>query len=553
LEYAPGEIPAMLTVLFLGSMTLSRFFDFIVIEALFAFILLYLSGFIINAITDVEIDKNYDTFKTSIPKSVELLGERTLWGLIIGHVAIATALSVHISLVMNSFIPLALVLLGTFFGLGYSIRPFQFKVRGIWHAIALGSSAFFLPFIFLMFVVANGISLPLLLFIAGFSFVHYGMEFGNQAIDYVEDKASDVRTPPVRWGMIPSLRIALGCVFVGILTEAYAIYSLLLIRGSFTFIHPILTTNVLFTALMGIILVGYYIPTKGLWDMLSTLKKSETIEDGMPTLKKICNYAKWQTSGILGVAVVAGILFLGVAYGPASQIATDSNGGFNPSESNLNFGRDPEVEFFHEDGEGWFANVTVSIQNDKTHRDWGSLMTIVQSRVANWPPISAKSILMEKELKPYQFWNFTTRIRAHESDDTSFEITIMADKTGLDVYEPVTSRVIPSQKDLYILDVSVKAYEDMIHNKWANVTVTVYNEGDTLYIGDLYLEVWYYYLGYSDYDGAENEISISTNGNWVRTLTINSIEVDEISEPFFVIKLYHDGKFVDDFTHYGYD
>ena len=172
LEYAPGEIPAMLTVLFLGSLTVSRFFDPIVIEALLAFMLLYLSGFIINAITDKEIDKNYDTFKTSIPKSVDILGEKTCWGLLIGHVTIATALSVHISFVMNSFIPLGLVVIGSFFGLGYSIRPFQFKVRGIWHAIALGSSAFFLPFIFLMFVVANGISFPLILFILGFSFVH---------------------------------------------------------------------------------------------------------------------------------------------------------------------------------------------------------------------------------------------------------------------------------------------------------------------------------------------------------------------------------------------
>jgi hypothetical protein len=378
------------------------------------------------------------------------------------------------------------------------------------------------------------------------------MEFGNQAIDYVEDKASDVRTPPVRWGMVPSLKIALGCVFIGIMTEAYAIYSLLLIRGSFTFIHPILTTNVLFATLMGIILVGYYIPTKGLWNMLKTLKESETIEAGMPTLKKICNYAKWQTSGILGVAVVAGILFLGVAYGPASQIATDSDSVFNPNGSDLEFARDPIVEFYHEDGEGWFANVTISIQNDKIHRDWGSLYVHVQSMVANFP-WRAKSEHLEMELEPYHFWNFTIQIPAHDHDDTSFLITIMADINGLNIYKPLGSITIPSQNDLYILDVNIRVYEDMIHNKWANVTVTVYNEGETLSIGDLYLEVWYSYLGYSDYDSAENEITINTDQNWINTLTINSIEVEEINKHKFYIKLYNDGKFIDDYTQYGYD
>ncbi|UCG70145.1 MAG: UbiA family prenyltransferase, partial [Thermoplasmata archaeon] len=296
LEYLPGEIPAIFTVLFLGSATISRFFELPVIEALLAFVLLYLSGFIINALTDREIDAKYDTFKTSIPKSVELMGEKTLKTMIIVHVGVAIALSLHISLLMNSIWPIFLVLVGVFFGLGYSVKPFQFKVRGIWHAIALGSSAFFIPFVFLMYVVAEGIPLILFVFMIGFSFVHYGMEFGNQAIDYVEDKASNVKTPPVRWGMMPSLKIALGFVILGIVTEGWSLYYILLSRGSFTFIHPLLTTNVLYVLLMTLIIAGYYIPTRGLWKMHSTLKKSKAIEDGMPTLKKICKYAKWQTS-----------------------------------------------------------------------------------------------------------------------------------------------------------------------------------------------------------------------------------------------------------------
>jgi 4-hydroxybenzoate polyprenyltransferase len=551
LEYAPGEIPAMLTVLFLGSATVARFFDFIVIEALLAFMLLYLSGFIINAITDKEIDTKYDTFKTSIPKSVDILGEKTLWGLIIGHVVVSIILAFHISLQMSNFLPLVLVLLGVFFGLGYSVRPFHFKVRGVWHAIALGSSAFFLPFIFLMFVVAEGIPIPLLTFIIGFSFVHYGMEFGNQAIDYIEDKAQNVRTPPVRWGMIPSLKIALGLVILGILTEGYSLYHVLLSKGTFTIFHPILTTNVVFGIFMGIILIGYYIPTKGLWDMLKTLEKSETVEDGMPTLKKICNYAKWQASGILGVAVVSGILFLGVVYGPVTQIVDNSNGQ-QPVIGDLNFSSPPEAEFF-EDGEGdWLANVSISIQNDDILRDRGSLMIMVQSWVANIP-FRAKSILLETEIQPNGYWNLTTQAFAHDADDTSFKIYIMIDKTGLGDFTRIDKSwnpyVIVSQKDLYIYSVEIESYEEMLIDEKANVTVTVFNEGSSRNIGSIEVKVDCYtsYWFWTDEATASNNYMLKSNNNWSPKLVLNPSEVD-LNKPIFVIKLYNNNNLIDNLT-----
>jgi 4-hydroxybenzoate polyprenyltransferase len=555
LEYAPGEIPAMLTVLFLGSATVARFFDIIVIEALLAFMLLYLSGFIINAITDKEIDTKYDTFKTSIPKSVDILGEKTLWGLIIGHVSVSIILAFHISLQMSNFLPLILVLIGVFFGLGYSVKPFQFKVRGIWHAIALGSSAFFLPFIFLMFVVAEGIPFPLLLFIIGFSFVHYAMEFGNQAIDYIEDKAQNVRTPPVRWGMIRSLKIALGCVILGIFIEGYSLYHVLLSKGTFTIFHPILTTNVVFTILMGIILIGYYIPTKGLLGMLRTLEKSETVEDGMPTLKKICNYAKWQASGILGVAVVSGILFLGVAYGPVTQITPGGNNILNLGESDLAFAEDPEVEFFYDDTYGWMANVTVSVQNDNIQREWGSLMIMIQSWVA-YIPIGAELVFLEKILYPYEYWNISRQIEAHKVDTTSFKVFIHEDQTGNNNFIRLDKSWNPwelfSDKDLGIFSVEIESYEEILFDEKVNVTITVFNDGGTKAPGDLYVEVWYTYLGYSSYDGDDNDIYIQSGRNWKKTLTVNVLEFDGLTEKF-TIKLYHDGNIMDDYIVYGYD
>ncbi|MEE9150994.1 MAG: UbiA family prenyltransferase [Thermoplasmata archaeon] len=553
LEYAPGEIPAILTVLFLGSATVSRFFALPVLEAMVAFLLLYLSGFIINAIADKEIDKKYDTFKTSIPKSVDLLGENTLKALIVTHVIIAMVLAFHITLQMNSIIPIALVLIGVFFGLGYSVKPFHFKTRGVWHGIALGSSAFFLPFIFLMYVVAGGLTLPLLLFIIGFSFVHYGMEFGNQAIDYIEDKAANVRTPPVRWGMIPSLIIALGCVVSGIVTEAASLYYILLSKGSFTFLHPVLTTNVVYVVLLGIILTGYYIPTKGLWQMLSTLRKSKTVEEGMPTLKKICSYAKWQASGILGVAIVSGILFMGMIYSPAANLHQNIGDGNGNYVGLLKMASEPEVEFFQDDG-NWNANVSVSVLNDNILREKRSIMIEVQSWVANFP-LRAEWLILEENLMPNEYWNVSAKIRAHDIDDTTIIIYLYAliDQNVLNKIQIGDPWIEPSKKDLYIYNVKVEPFDDILHDKKANVTVTVFNEGVTRNIGDLEVEVFYYYGLYSDYQSVKNDYAIHSIENWIPTLTVDALALDEISEPIFVVKLFFEDVYIDEYTFSGYD
>jgi 4-hydroxybenzoate polyprenyltransferase len=552
LEYLPGEIPAVFTVLFLGSASVSRFFDLPVIEALVAFLLLYLSGFIINALADKEIDQKYDTFKTSIPKSVDLFGEKTLKTMIVAHVVIAAILAFHITLQMGSLIPVALVFLGVFFGLGYSVKPFHFKVKGVWHAIALSSSAFFLPFVFLMFVITAGnITLPLMIFILGFSFVHYGMEFGNQAIDYIEDRDSDVRTPPVRWGMITSLRVALGCVVFGIVTEGWSLYHIILSKGSFTYIHPILTTNVVYVAALGIILVGYYIPIKGLWNMHSTLKKSDTIEDSMPTLKKICNYAKWQTSGILGVAIASAILFVGVVFSPVAIISDTGEYG-DVSEYELEIASEPVVEFYEEDGK-CEASVSVSILNDDTVKKMGSLMIWVESRTANFR-FGIESVLLEYDLMPNEYWNVSTTVRAHDVDDTTIKVYLYAltGQSGISQVQIGDPWIIHSQKDLYIHNVNVEIYEDIFHDKKANVTVTVFNQGSKKFIGDLEVEVWCYtsYWMYPDKENEHNNITLSSNELWSQPLTLNVFEGDP-GNPIFVINLFYEGGHIDEYTFYS--
>ncbi len=378
------------------------------------------------------------------------------------------------------------------------------------------------------------------------------MEFGNQAIDYIEDKASNVRTPPVRWGMIPSLIVALGCVVFGIFAEGISFYYILLSKGSFTYIHPLLTTNVVYVVLMSIILAGYYIPTRGLLKMLSTLRKSKTVEEGMPTLKKICRYAKWQTSGIMGVAIVSGLLFLGAVFGPAAQLYP-GNGDTGIYDSNLEIASEPEVEFYKDDGI-CRANVSVSVLNDNIQREKRSLMIEVQSWVANFP-LRAEWLILEGDLMPNEYWNVSSQIIAHDVDDTTIKVYLKEYKSDIKDFIIIGDPwIIPSEKDLYIYDVRAEEFEDILHNEKANVTVTVFNEGDTKYIGELEVEVLCYTSYWVIWDEKNNKNNVTLNGNenWIPTLTLNVFKIDP-GEPIFLVKLFYEGDHIDDYTLFGYN
>lgn len=547
LEYLPGEVPAVFTVLFLGAASIARFFDIIVMEAMAVFLLLYLSGFIINALTDQEIDKKYGTFKTDIPKSVDFLGERALWGLIILHVSVSVILTIHISLVMGTFIPLIFVGLGIFLGLGYSVKPFHFKVRGVWHAIALGSSAFFLPFIFLIYVVGNGLAFPIILFIAGFTFVHYGMEFGNQAIDYLEDKEHGVKTPPVRWGMENSLMIAMNCMLVGIVIEAVGLYYLLQMKEVFAALGFILFHGT-YAALLSIIIVGYYIPMKGLYRMQKTLHGSDSYEEGMPILRKICNYAKWQTSGVLGVAVVSGILFLGAIFTtPVAEVSEGPIEIIETPQTQFGIASEPEVEFFKEEGLCQ-ANVNVSVQNDEIPKESGSVMVVVQSWTAGIQ-LRTESQILERYLNAYEYWNTTINIFAHDDDDTTIKVYLYMDlnMTGKFI-SGGQPWIIPSKNEIYLHHASVSYYTDWLLNKHANVTVTVFNEGKLRAIGDVELVVRCYpsysYTVPVDEETVQNNNTIHPGQKWEPTLTMNVYEID-YDDPNFQIILYCDNEYVD--------
>jgi len=307
-EYLIVELPALATLFFMGASSYSRFLAPEVLEGMVVFMLLFFFGFMINAYTDQDIDGKYTNFKNRIPAAVRLIGQRQFRLLMAVHVAAAFVLTAHVSWLMGSWTPLLLVVIGTFFGAGYSLPPLHFKVRGWLHPVSLSISVFFIPAAFVLFTIAGELTFISLVFLTGVSILHYGIEIANQAIDYLEDKAGGVRSPPVIWGMKNSLVLGLSCLFFGGLLELLGLYMLTLDRAGTAGTLMGLPAWAFFFLTAPIVLAGYLVPIRGLWKMYRA-SITRPIAEATRYMKAICKYNQWQASGILGLMVVSGLLF----------------------------------------------------------------------------------------------------------------------------------------------------------------------------------------------------------------------------------------------------
>jgi len=321
-EYWPGIAPGIVVPLLLGMTSVEQLLSPVVLEMIVLCILLYFSGFIINSLADREIDKKYETFKTGISESVEFLGEAKVRKILAFQVITAIVLGIHIGLTLRNPWIFVLLGLGVLFGLGYSVKPFYFKVKGIWHAVSLGSSAFFIPLMFIYLTVAKSVEILDIMLILGVTVAHYSMTMANQAADHLEDKQEGVLSPTVRLGLERSLKWSLimttaGMIFIMVIVGAMYVssgYSALFglsIDGL-----PAPAIMLLLVIVTIIISIGYYVPLKGLVDLLEYSRKPLPIEERMALIKKRINYSSWQASGIIGITVTLLFLFAGGLYTP---------------------------------------------------------------------------------------------------------------------------------------------------------------------------------------------------------------------------------------------
>ena len=362
-EYLKGElpavfIPALLTVTAFGDLASIN-----VVESIIVFSLLYVTGFMINSVTDREIDLKYSTFKRSVGEAAGSLGERKVLALIALQLGVGLLLALDLAVRLQNLFLVPLVLLGVFFGLAYSARPFSFKTRGLWaHAFSLSISAFAVPFLFLYIAARGSLDLQGVVLIGSFSVTAYSLEYANQAYDFTEDLAAGVATPAVRLGLRKSLRLAFGMCAVSLPLLAFSLAYLALSRPAVPLALGEGGRWLFAMGAVGAVGGGYFLPLRGLARISREAKAADSDSaDLVATVHRECNYSLWQASGVTGLAGFALVLFL-VTSSTTGALTATASGAFA-------FDGTPTASVYRFPG-GSLADVEGGVEGLE---DWGGL------------------------------------------------------------------------------------------------------------------------------------------------------------------------------------
>lgn len=311
-EYLKGELPAVFIPALVTASTVQNLFSIEVAESILVFSLLYVTGFMINAVTDREVDLRYGSFKRGIGEATSALGDRRILALIFLHVAAGLVLTVDLARRLANPWLVPLVLIGVFFGLAYSVRPFSFKTRGVGaHAISLTLSAFTVPFLFLYIASRGSLDAAGLLVVGAFSVTAYSLEYANQAYDFTEDLEAGLATPVVRLGLRRSLRFSFAVFAVSLPLLAFSVAYLALSRPSVVLAVGPSGRAVVALGAFAAVLAGYYVSLRGMARIArAAARETKDSAELVERIRGECNYSLWQTSGVTGISVFALAVFL---------------------------------------------------------------------------------------------------------------------------------------------------------------------------------------------------------------------------------------------------
>ncbi|GEM_PF-2012900 len=473
-EYLPAEGPALLAPVILALLSSGGVNFLLFTEAVAVFALLYFAGFVINALTDYDVDVKYKTYVAEAGKRIGPTGLKALVALQTG---LAFFLILHISLAMDALWLIPFTAAGVFFGLGYSIPPFHFKVRGVWHAIALSTSAFFVPVTFLYYVAAGSLNVWVLVAIGGLTLVHYGMALTNQCGDYLEDRAAGMLTPGVRWGLRRTLFLALALMFVGIPIVIVSVSMLVsfsvgvgtggvgtgavMVLGyalPLRFIVPLLISIPMFA--------GYGVAIRGIQDLRIFVPEKDPDRRVMYLFKKRMRYPIWQASGVWGTVASLGVAFLlvSILMPPSEHLPHTFSETFSVSANG--------VFYFTEDN-ATIASLTFVVTSGNPVEK-NSLALRVQSWYAG-VLLDENTAILDRYLVGGDEWRINISVRCHTERDTDFHYYLI--RTSVTEERTLVENTIWSEKPIYLTDVKSAEYvaESLSGvDKRANVTVTFY-------------------------------------------------------------------------------
>jgi len=310
LEYLKAEIPALFVAMLLGITTLSDLGNVYIPEGILVFFLLYFSGFLVNTLTDTDVDELY---KTDVADASRVLGQKALKILVASHVGISLVLTLHLAIVLD-FLPLfPIVAVGVFFGIGYSLEPFQFKVKGWLQTMAFIFGLFFVPAVFLFVVFAQGVLTTSFIVLAlGFSIAHTGIGLVNQVLDTPEDRKMGLMTPGPRWGLSRSLAMAQVFIIVGvaILFAGFMLHiaerDLFAAQANAVGV-PALAIGI--PLILAVVVGAYSYPFRGVKG-LHRISMEKKEDEAIAEMREIVDYPKYQAMGFIGLLVGCLIIFM---------------------------------------------------------------------------------------------------------------------------------------------------------------------------------------------------------------------------------------------------
>jgi 1,4-dihydroxy-2-naphthoate octaprenyltransferase len=211
-EFRIAEIPILLIPIFLLARDTAVFKTFAFWEGIFIFFLLFAFGDMINCLADRDLDAVY---KPHLSEAVYGLGVPFVTFQVAASAALALVLSVHLSLTLNRWMILGLVVAGLILGGAYSVKPVQLKGRGWLQLVCLWLIIFVGPMLYVALLVGADFSIALIVFAAAFGTLQMGIILINTAEDYPEDLAAGIKTIIVTLGLQNGIRLAVWLVVSG--------------------------------------------------------------------------------------------------------------------------------------------------------------------------------------------------------------------------------------------------------------------------------------------------------------------------------------------------
>ncbi|HEX8734134.1 MAG TPA: UbiA family prenyltransferase [Pyrinomonadaceae bacterium] len=219
-EFRIAEIPILLIPIFLLVSESAVFKTFAFWEGIFIFFLLFAFGDMINCLADRDLDVVY---KPHLSEAVYGLGVPFVTFQVAASAVLALVLSVHLSLTLNHWLILLLVVVGLILGAAYSLKPAQLKGRGVLQLICLWLIIFVGPMLFVALLVSAAFSIEIIVFAAAFGTLQMGIILVNTAEDYPEDLAAGIKTIIVTLGLQKGIKLAFWLVIIGAIVSLAAL------------------------------------------------------------------------------------------------------------------------------------------------------------------------------------------------------------------------------------------------------------------------------------------------------------------------------------------